>query len=147
MTPSEPNWTPLLVLGGIFAIGYLLSDDPKPQRRRTRVSNSSNVKNLTLVGAPSREELRMKKLDDGVDLGEKPPQEDPKTLINSPSTTFRREKYPSSERSLTSKNILISRSPLIVPCVSYIRKYPDSYYSLSSKQQWKFRKNLNGENS
>lgn len=127
------------IVGGGILLSYLLEEDPKPRRRATKSleGKKRNRPERTLTREKSDSEKSL--VEDRLGLTEN--QVPPKREDNSASRISRSEKYSPSVTSLTSKKNLTSTVPVKVSSgETGIRKYPDYYYKLSQKAQWKFRK-------
>lgn len=141
---KEQNEIIPVILGAIGVIGflYLISSDENPHRkaprRPRREKNSFEDISLALEESSPRETIQSEAVRSLVETTLKGVS--PSILNNSDSIKSLRVKYPSSERFLTSKKTFTSITPESVSCEVNIRKYPDEYYNLSKKAQWKYRK-------
>lgn len=115
---------------GVATIGFLIGR--YSNQRGTRLEKSPRGRTRTKTLAASREPS------EAVRSTKKVEKESlPNVLINSNSTILRRSAKESEGQARTSRNN--SKSTVPLTSVGSI-KYPSSYYNLSKKAKWKFRK-------
>lgn len=145
---TQTDYTPVWIGVGVFALGvtlYFLDDGPKRPRR---ISTSSEVKKRNRPASTlAREESKASHFDEkGSMLILTENQDEPNFEIMDESSNSRSEKYSASVTDLASKVKETWMKPVIESSLLDIQKYPSDYYSLNKKQQWKYRKRINGTN-